>query len=407
MVDDAETTGEPFFEVEVRGDHVLRFNSFDDIRKWLQDERSKLQWLMTGEDFGPHFNGNFRDLYRTGFQNLNNALQAWQNEPNNAALRKQQFFNQFKSFYQNERTVLSSHPYVAIAREAGAMSSMAAVGAFAYLFSTPCVVNFDVVRGMLHAKLAQDGISPKSANLVSEAVNRLNGEADAELRRREEGWKQVSAQADRLLAEGRDAAQAKVDQISTQAKTFLENLNREGNAVISSIQATEAAYKAQMALQAPVDYWTTKASAHRSDLVKSRGRLLWFAALGGTGLIAALIGLSGLATMFAQGQDGTAVYVKFAAIGIILTTILFWIGRVLLRIYLSDRHLLTDAEERIAMIKTYLALSNEGKVDPAERSLVLAPIFRSAADGIVKEDGPDATLAGVIAKAIDLKTGKG
>ncbi|MHB8268692.1 hypothetical protein [Bradyrhizobium sp.] len=53
------------------------------------------------------------------------------------------------------------------------------------------------------------------------------------------------------------------------------------------------------------------------------------------------------------------------------------------------------------MIKTYLALN--GTVEATERSLVLGPIFRSAADGIAKEEGPDASLAGILARAIDIK----
>ena len=121
-----------------------------------------------------------------------------------------------------------------------------------------------------------------------------------------------------------------------------------------------------MALQAPVDYWTTKASGHRTDLTKSRSRLLLFASFGGGGLVIALLllpWLAGVVAAGAQGPESTVIYLKYVAAGAILTTIVFWIGRVLLRIYLSDRHLLTDAEERVAMIKTYLALSNEGKVD--------------------------------------------
>ena len=58
------------------------------------------------------------------------------------------------------------------------------------------------------------------------------------------------------------------------------------------------------------------------------------------------------------------------------------------------------------MIKTYLALTNDKKVEPSDRALILAPIFRTAADGIVKEEGPDASLAGVIAKLIDVRGGR-
>jgi hypothetical protein len=107
-----------------------------------------------------------------------------------------------------------------------------------------------------------------------------------------------------------------------------------------------------------------------------------------------------------RAKGDTAIYLKFAAIGAIITTIVFWISRVLLRIYLSDRHLLTDAEERVAMIKTYLALSNEGKVEAVDRALILAPLFRSASDGIVKDEGPDASVAGVLAKLLDVRGGR-
>lgn len=64
---------------------------------------------------------------------------------------------------------------------------------------------------------------------------------------------------------------------------------------------------------------------------------------------------------------------------------------------------LTDTDERVAMIKTYLAFSNEGKVEAVDRALILAPIFKSASDGIVRDDGPDTSLGGVLAKLIDVK----
>jgi hypothetical protein len=107
-----------------------------------------------------------------------------------------------------------------------------------------------------------------------------------------------------------------------------------------------------------------------------------------------------------KSSGDTAIFLKFAAIGAVVTTIVFWIGRVLLRIYLSDRHLLSDAEERIAMVMTYLALSNDDKIESSDRALILAPLFRTASDGIVREDGPDASVAGLMAKILDLKPGK-
>jgi Family of unknown function (DUF6161) len=156
-----------------------------------------------------------------------------------------------------------------------------------------------------------------------------------------------------------------------------------------------------MTLRAPADYWIDKAKMHRDAVKISRQWLIGFTSIGSLALSLALYFLAITAAALAKGD--AAIYIKFAVIGAIATTITFWVGRVLLRIYFSDRHLLTDAEERVAMIKTYLALSKDQDVTASERALVLAPIFRSAADGIVKEEGPDASLAEIIAKLIDAK----
>jgi hypothetical protein len=285
------------------------------------------------------------------------------------------------------------------------MSAQSAAGAFALLMGVPCAVNFETLRGIIAATLSRDGIVPKSPELVAKAIQKLNANANTEARRREGSWNDLSAQAKQSLAENQQSSTSKMEGIEKQVEDFLSHLNQESSAAIQSIQATEASYKEQMRLQAPVEYWESKAGTHRAAIRWSRLNIVTFALLGTTALLGFLVWLAVLANDIAIGKpsNDAAVYLKFAAIGAILTTIAFWIGRVLLRIYLSDRHLLTDAEERVAMIKTYLALTNDGKVEATERSLVLGPIFRSAADGIVKEEGPDASLAGILARAIDIR----
>lgn len=390
----------PFFSVEIQG-RRLNFSSLDEISNWIQGEKQAFDWMMAG-DYGPQFN-SFRDNYRINFNHIVNRLAEWRTDPTNDQ-RAQSLVQFFQSFYSHNLTVMSDHPFAKIALDAvSKIGPGAGVGALAVLLGIPCAINFDVVRGMTLGGLIRDGIEPKSPGLVAKTIDDLNTSAYAEFKKRDDAWNNVAKTAEENLLTKELNSQKKVDEISAQAAKFFERLNTEGNAVIASIQETEASYREQMTLQAPVEYWTTKASTHRTDLTKSRGRLLWFTVFGSVGLIAALVLLSWLATLIVgpQGQDSTAIYLKLAAAGAILTTIVFWVGRVLLRIYLSDRHLLTDAEERVAMIKTYLALSNEKKVEATERALVLAPIFRSAADGIVKDEGPDTSVAGLLARAID------
>ena len=65
-----------------------------------------------------------------------------------------------------------------------------------------------------------------------------------------------------------------------------------------------------------------------------------------------------------------------------------WVVRLVIRMWLSHAHLATDADERVTMVQTYLALLEDGKMTKDEdRALVLTPLFRPAADGLVKDEG--------------------
>jgi Family of unknown function (DUF6161) len=69
----------------------------------------------------------------------------------------------------------------------------------------------------------------------------------------------------------------------------------------------------------------------------------------------------------------------------------------LLRIFLSTRHLTTDAEERRTMITTFLALTRKSAVKDDDRKFILAALFRPGADGIVNdESAPDTMFAALM-----------
>jgi hypothetical protein len=86
-------------------------------------------------------------------------------------------------------------------------------------------------------------------------------------------------------------------------------------------------------------------------------------------------------------------------LGVFITSIVFWAGRILTRLYLSELHLGIDAQERAVMAQTYLALTAEGTVGEEQRSLVLAGLFRGTSDGIVRDDAaPDLGLAALVSR---------
>jgi len=77
---------------------------------------------------------------------------------------------------------------------------------------------------------------------------------------------------------------------------------------------------------------------------------------------------------------------------VIALTMSIWFLRILVRIFLSHMHRQADAHERITLIKTYLALLQEGgEIVPDDRKIIIQTIFRPSTVGIVKEDAAPAS----------------
>lgn len=185
------------------------------------------------------------------------------------------------------------------------------------------------------------------------------------------------------------------------AKRFQVKKGREISAAIEDIRLTERLYKEQMRLQAPVDYWSAKAASHKDNSMSYRWSLILFAACGSATIILTLLLVVKYVLIFVEGKVDPFVYVPLATLGIVVATIVFWVARILTRLFLSEHHLSIDAEERAVMAKTYLALTAEGKVSDTDRALVLSALFRPTADGIVKDDAaPDLTPAALASKVL-------
>jgi uncharacterized protein DUF6161 len=400
-------TPNPILSIDLSDGATFKFDNFDDVSAWLEKEQAAFSWLIDG---GAQAGAGVTNL-RQAFVKFRNVLRQkfdqWKSAPDNDSF-KQQFADAFRNAYSAETSVRSDHEFARIAADIAAKDgSVAGAAAFGALLGVESELSFNAVKGIIGASLKKAGIDPKSPDLVSKTIADLNSSASTDRARSTAEWSGITEEARTLLGATRKSFDAQFTELDTRNSEMVARVNESVNASIKSIENTESAYKEQMKLQASVEYWNAKAAVHRDAIKLSRLTLILFTAVGGALLVAALFWIAATAVDLAGKSTGdAAIYLKFAAIGAIVTTITFWIGRVLLRIYLSDRHLLTDAEERIAMVKTYLALTSEGKLEPTDRALVLAPLFRSAADGIVKDDGPDASLAGIIAKALDVRGGR-
>ncbi|MCA9277877.1 MAG: hypothetical protein H6815_03725 [Phycisphaeraceae bacterium] len=172
-----------------------------------------------------------------------------------------------------------------------------------------------------------------------------------------------------------------------------DELLERGRRDLDNIRKT---YNEELALRSPTSYWRTRQKFH-ADLAKKFAigfviTLLVSALLIVVGSILLLIPVEEFAYRWlgltATGSVAPPITktVVFAA----LLAIDFWVLRIIYRNMVSNQHLAADAAERIVIMMTYLSLLRRKQL-PSEASLdmVLAALFRSASDGLVKDDqGP-------------------
>lgn len=187
------------------------------------------------------------------------------------------------------------------------------------------------------------------------------------------------------------------DAFSAAAKAQLEFGDARGRTE-KEFADLKAAFLEAMRLQAPAHYWQEKSEGHATAEKKAREKLLIFfpIALLGLGIAFGVTGYM-ILTRPPTG-NATAVYVVISGGLATIAGVVFWIGRLLTKLYLSEHHLRIDAEERKIMTTTYLALTKEKAAEEADRQIILAALFRNTPDGIVRDDGPAENLSMLLSR---------
>ena len=171
----------------------------------------------------------------------------------------------------------------------------------------------------------------------------------------------------------------------------------------ANMKKTEDFYEKKLAFKQAVTYWSDKATGHKTLSI-------WFGSISAVLMVATLIGVFvignsilhldsssdyGKRLITDQGALQLWVYGLF----IVSITLIIWLVRLLVKVFLSNLHLQTDANERATMIQTYLALEREENVlKPEDKELILPSIFRTTSTGIVKDDGSPNTPLNVFMK---------
>lgn len=148
------------------------------------------------------------------------------------------------------------------------------------------------------------------------------------------------------------------------------------------MKVLQKTFSEAMTLRAPVDYWNERKSRHEARS-KVTGRFA-FGSMAGLA-----IGLGGTAYWVLSNltSEGKPEAWRVAVIGLV-GVLGVWAVRLIVRLFLSNAHLATDADERVTMVKTYLALMEADKLPTDDdKKLILQALFRPASDGMVKDEG--------------------
>ena len=239
-------------------------------------------------------------------------------------------------------------------------------------------------RGAFRFFLHEIGIDPDSANASKAALQQVAHKFSQRYSEDVDASNELRRDLENLVANHTDAASRAPRVVSKFVRRARNLAKAQLQQSYDRLSAFEDIYRTQLGLRAPVEYWRKKRFKH---LGLTLGFLVSF--LGYLGFLVYLGYLafpdSGLFSIDTW-KDAQLGFVAFA---VVIIGILLSLARVLLKLTMSQLHLFNDADERVTMVETYLALLEGGHANESHMNIVLERMFAPAADGIVKEDlGP-------------------
>jgi hypothetical protein len=385
---------EPLFTLDLADNGgALQPTTIDEAIAWVQRERSFWSWL-TSRSYGNH-----DQRLRHAIGQLNEALNHGNRAKQHKDSNQQQFAaeiagvrGRLEDAYIRSKLPHSSTPLAKridnYRQEAGDQSATF----FAAVFVPPD-------RGQQFQPQELSGWR----GLVEALIERFQLASAPQKGRKqaaEQSFEQLRTKVESLLGEKTIAydalhreyaalAESVRSTADSQAQAFnaaqnkrdgdFETLVNEHKHAMENLRKT---FREEIALRAPADYWETKRKSHlRMSWVTG---LLSFVAIGSAA--AGLVWL--IHDLVSKTPAGSQPDAWRIAMAVLVGVFALWGARLIVRMFLSHLHLLTDAAERVVMVKTYLSLLEGDRLaNKEDRQLILTALFRPAADGIVKDEG--------------------
>lgn len=366
-------------------------NSLDQIAAFVQTEIAFWVWL-------PH-NQNHHHTIRTAITQLNQVTNLV-NQAKSYLVSNPAQYTQLLSQIENSInnvfiTTKLPHSSSTLGKRIAAYKSEQNLEAASYFVSVFCPPpqgypyqpqTIFAWHGLIEGLIEKFNIiqtSPKGRkNAADSAFEQLRGKAEALVSDKTIAYDELQrnfASIQENINSVSNEQLSSFDEAQKNRNTSFTDLVESHSKELASLRKT---FREELALRAPAEYWETKRTKHAKYSWITG--VISFSGIGASGY--GLYWLIGdLLKNTAKAATPESWRVAFLALAGLFA---IWAVRLIVRMFLSNLHLASDADERVVMIKTYLSLIEGDQLSSNEdRQLILKALFRPTTDGLVKDEG--------------------
>lgn len=365
-----------------KGGH-LEFEQPSEVQQWMDAEQAKWHWMNQIHETSSVL-ASFAQFCQGATQNIQHWVKH-QGDPDIAQKDIDELKSHFESGMPSQSLWLSSSPTGSfILRLKDERHPLVAAGAYLSLGGAYRPSNQPPHPRMLEGAI--EGFLYKreidwTATAHREALEKLKQEYSQNLADQKRKNISIEKKNTELNTQFHEVLNGNVISLENLHKSQAEEFKKLIETHETNLKAIENAYDQKLALWKPVEYWEARGRSHNAKTTK-------FAIASGAMGVVILIALGWLAyEIFLNVPPNEKPQVW--QVGVFSVAVFFgiWLERILVRLFVSNIHLATDAEERVTMLQTYLSIIREGsEFAPEDKKLILERLFHPAADGLVKDD---------------------
>lgn len=377
-----------------------------ELIQWIQAEQNFWIWIQQRPQ------GNHENFQREALNRINEALNAAQQSQQHIQSNQQHSQQQLEisrdriqQAFQHHKLPHSSTP---MAKRIDVYRKEAGDQAASYFLAVNMtsgsgqpqfqVQDFAAWRGMFEGLLERFQIPHFTAKgkkaAAEQSFDQLRTKAEQLLGEKTEAYdalhRDYQSLAESIRSTAGDQASG-FESAQGQRQSAFDQLKASHEDAMEALRKT---FREELALRAPAEYWRGKREGHLKWAWVSG--IASFAGIGGAALG---LGLQ-IHSLLSKTPVNTAPETWRLAVLALVGVFTVWALRLLVRMFLSHLHLLTDAGERVVMVQTYLSLlEGDHLTSKEDRQLILQALFRPATDGIVKDEGVPFSLAEALTRS--------